>query len=98
MRCRGCDKMLTGGNANATNKHTGEFEDICSDCRDPSNDNGIVYKMGSMIYRGSVVDCFYNEAEYEKEYIGGTWSGMSSADDIIKAIKIEGMVKTEETN
>ena len=33
MRCRGCNKILSDVELKVRNKHTGEFEDLCGDCR-----------------------------------------------------------------
>ncbi len=88
MRCRGCDDILIG---DVKNKRTGDYEDLCSLCRDPNWDNGVVYKLDSFGQYTEEPEYFVNES-YQKDrpYEGGEG-------DIKLSISRYGVIKVENT-
>lgn len=97
MRCKGCDKILKDGMDMATNEHTHHAEDLCSVCRSPVWDTGIVYEEDKWHYRdGAKVKSFLNEVEFEPNYIDGGSGGLSTVFGIVNMVMKDGIIKIEE--
>ena len=98
MRCKACNKILIGSVEAVDNNNTHQLDEMCTNCISMAYDGGIEYKENNKWNSEPTigeVKKFHNEAELERSYIGGSWTGLTSTEDIITKISIDGTIKIE---
>ena len=90
-RCKGCDAIVKSGHKN---RKTGEYEDLCTYCRDPQWDGGIVYKLDEFGQYTEEPEYYINESyELERKYSGDT----GNIQDTLDSLGAGGSIKIENT-
>ena len=100
MRCKCCDRVMTGVENLSRNRLSGGFEDMCVVCRAESSDGGVEYEMDSWGYRNDLARPvkFYNIVDHDIQYTGGYWTALNSPKHYLKIIMTEGVIKIEDNS